>query len=177
MPLLVLSGKHVFLSIFGAIGKKAASHRTPRRQVPRREDESDVVHHCVLTANDLFFFFWRRRLSSYHSQLLLSGRRKPLNATHGTTTTLQQFKFLSFSSVLGRSRASRRALPIELVGKTCLTPPGFLLRSQRRSTPCYDLYLWAQLLPRLPPVEVVDSAQTSMGCLGDVGPVGTCLAS
>ena len=56
MPLLVLSGKHVFLSIFGAIGKKAASHRTPRRQVPRREDESDVVHHCVLTANDLFFF-------------------------------------------------------------------------------------------------------------------------
>ena len=43
-------------------------------------------------------FFWRRRLASYHSQLILSGRRKPMIATHGTTTTMQQSKFLSFSS-------------------------------------------------------------------------------
>ena len=128
------------------------------------------------------FFFWRRRLSSYHSQLLLSGRRKPLNATHGTTTTLQQFKFLSFSSVLGRSRASRRALPIELVGKNCLRPPGFLLRSHRRSTLCYDLYLWARLLPRLPPVEGHDlwprlgsSVVPKHRCVASG--VGTCLSS
>ena len=59
-------------------------------------------------------FYLRRRLGSYHSQLLLSGRWKPLNATHGTATVMQLLKSwafpLCFGSIAGfSSRLADRA--------------------------------------------------------------------
>ena len=119
-------------------------------------DKSDVVHHRVLTANGLFVF-----MASQASKLSLSAslewaeetiERHPRDNDDDAAIEVVEFSFL----VLGRSRASLRALPIELVGKNCLRPPGFLLRSLGRSTLCYDMHLLARLLPRLPPVEVHD---------------------
>ena len=81
--------------------KSSISHKHPaeKYQVPRRADESDGVHRRVLAADSLVFVW--RRLGSYHPQLLLSGRRKPLNATHGTATAMQLSKSWAFPLCFG----------------------------------------------------------------------------
>ena len=114
------------------------------------------MHRRVLAADSLCFF-----LATQARKLSLSAslewaeetiERHPRDNDDDAAIEVVEFSFL----VLGRSRASLRALPIELVGKNCLRPPGFLLRSLGRSTLCYDMHLLARLLPRLPPVEVHD---------------------
>ena len=98
MPLWVLSGNHVFFSKFCANEKSSISQNTPLTSTEEGQTRatSYIIACSPPTAS---LFLWRLRLASYHSQLLLSGRRKPLNATHGTTTTMQQSKLLSFPSL------------------------------------------------------------------------------
>ena len=135
--------------------EKKQQHLTPHAADKYRGGQMRATA-CIVACSPTTgsVFFCRRGLGSYHSQLLLSGRRKPLNATHGTATAMQLSKFWAFLCVLGRSLSSRRAWSVELVAKLCLGPPWFFFRSHRRGTLCYGLYPWAGLFLRSPLVEV-----------------------
>ena len=109
--LWVLSGNHVLLSKFYDIRKKEAYHTIPGWQVPRRAQMRATAYIVVCSPTTTSVFFLRHGIGSYQSQLLLSGRRKLLNATHGTAKAMQISKSWAFSRVLGRSLASRRAWP------------------------------------------------------------------
>ena len=182
MPLWVLSGKHVFFSIFGAIGKKQhlTEHPADKYQGGKTRATSCTIA-CSPPTASLFFLAAQASklsLSAYLEWAEETDDRHPRDNDDDAAIKVLEF----FLCVLDRSRASRRALPIELVGKNCLRPPGFLLRSHRRSTLCYDLYLWARLLPRLPPVEGHDlwprlgsSVVPKHRCVASG--VGTCLSS
>ena len=100
-------------------------------------------------------FFWRRRLGSYHSQLLLSGRKKPLNATHGWATAMQLSEW--FYSVFWVDRLFLVALGRSSWWKICACDcHDYFLKTHRRSTLCNGRYPWPRLLPRSPPVAVHD---------------------
>ena len=116
---------------------------------------TDCIVACSLPAASVLL--WRRRLGSYHSQLLLSGRRKFLNATHGTATAMQLSRSWDLPLCFGSIAWFSSRLADRAGGKNVLaTAMIFILRSHRRGTLCYGLYPWARLLPRSPPVEVHD---------------------
>ena len=80
------------------------------------------------------FYFLRRGLGSYHSDLLLSGRRKPWNATHGTATAMQLSKSCVFPLVFWVDRLVLVARGRSIWWKSCATtamifleepPPGY----------------------------------------------------
>ena len=103
-------------------------------------------------------YFLRRGLGSYHSQLLFSGRRKTLNATHGTATAMQLSTSWSFPLRFGSIAWFSSRLAGRAGWKIVLATAMFFLRSHRRGTLCYVLYPWARLLLRSPPVEIHDAS-------------------
>ena len=67
----------------------------------------------VCTPPTASVFFCQRTLGSCHSHFRLSGRRKPLKATHGTATAMQQSKSWAFPLLLG----SIAQLPLRLADR------------------------------------------------------------
>ena len=88
---LVLPRNHVLLSKFVIPEKRSISHKHPAGNY-RREQMRATACTVACSPPRSSVFIWRCRLRSYHFQILLSRRRKTLNATLWTAIAMQLSK-------------------------------------------------------------------------------------